>query len=382
MIESSIANHIEIVLPGNRLTVQDLGRRGSQRYGVSVSGSLDLQAAVIANRLVGNPVTSALLEATFGGVSIRFAQQTKVAVTGAEATARLDDFPISIWETSIIPKGGELSISMPSIGLYSYIAISGGINVPMVLGSRSTHVASGFGGINGKVLMAGDILPIGDESDGPSRPRAGTTAPDNLVFACADYSRPTRVIAGPQYDSFDNEARTTFFGTIFTVSNLTDRQGARLEGSPIRAIDGKHDIVSDPAYMGAIQIPTDGKPIVLLADRQPTGGYAKIASVISADLPAVTQKTPGSGIEFELIGIEDAQEIAREFRRSIFLQPLHSPDHVFASNIAVNGRLYNVELVYPKIVESQINDEGIVYTTIDKGSEMAATYEYLAATSD
>ena len=382
MNELSAAAHIEIVSPGNRLTVQDLGRRGSQRYGVSVSGALDLQAAVIANRLVGNPTASALLESTFGGVAIKFSRQMKVAVTGAEVNVDLDGFPMSTWETLMVPAGGELRISMPSRGLYSYIAVEWGIDVPMVLESRSTHVASGLGGLDGRALVAGDMLPVGEECEGQSRPRAGTTAPADLEPACTDDSRPIRVIEGPQHDAFDNEAKGTFFGTIFTVSNLTDRQGARLEGAEVRAIGGKHDIVSDPAYMGAVQVPADGQPIVLLADRQPTGGYAKIASVISADLPAVVQKTPGSKIEFELIGVEMAQELAQGFRRSILDQPLQEPEHIFVSNIAVNGETYNVELVHPKNVESQTIDEGIVYAKIGDGVETAATYENLTDTFD
>ena len=230
MSEMSTSARIEVVSPGNRLTVQDLGRRGSQRYGVSVSGVLDLQAAVIANRLVGNPATTALLEATFGGVSIRFEQQTKVAITGAEVAVDIDRFPIPIWETVIVPAGTELSVSIPTDGLYTYIAIEGGVDVPRVLGSRSTHVASGLGGIGGRALKEGDILPLGKELEGPERPRAGTTAPADLVPACTESARRIRVIKGPQCDVFDNDAIATFFGSTFTVSNLTDRQGARLDG--------------------------------------------------------------------------------------------------------------------------------------------------------
>ena len=377
MSEMSTSARIEVVSPGNRLTVQDLGRRGSQRYGVSVSGVLDLQAAVIANRLVGNPATTALLEATFGGVSIRFEQQTKVAITGAEVAVDIDRFPIPIWETVIVPAGTELSVSIPTDGLYTYIAIEDGIDVPRVLGSRSTHVASGLGGIGGRALKEGDILPLGKEQEGPERPRAGTTAPADLVPACVENARRIRVIKGPQYDVFDNDAILTFLRSTFTVSNLTDRQGARLDGSAVRAIGGKHDIVSDPAYMGAVQVPADGKPIVLLADRQPTGGYAKIASVISPDLPAVVQKPPGSEIGFELVEVEKAQEYASRFRRSIYEEVLREPERVFVSNFAVDGETYNVELVHPRNADDQGFDDGIVYAAIDGGSEMVATYECL-----
>ena len=366
---------IEIVSPGNRLTVQDLGRRGSQRFGVSVSGVLDLQAAVYANRLVGNPVTSAVLESTFGGTVVRFGQDTKVAVTGAEVDVEIDQFPMTNWETLIAPAGSEVGVSIPSAGLYTYIAVEGGIDVPEVLGSRSTHVASGIGGFQGRALSEGDELALGSEIESGSRPRAGTATALNFRPACRDEARRIRVMAGPQFDAFDDEAKATFFGSKFSVSNLTDRQGTRLEGAEVRAIGGKHDIVSDPAYMGAVQIPADGKPIILLADRQPTGGYAKIASVISADLPAVVQRTPGSEIGFELVDVSVAQGLAEELRRSIFDQPLREPERVHASTVTVDGESYNVELVHPQTTEFEEHDEGIVYVSIDGGAELAAKIE-------
>lgn len=371
----SAQRKIEIVSPGNRLTIQDLGRRGSQRYGVSVSGVLDLQAAVYANRLVGNPATSAVLESTFGGVVVRFVEDTKVAVTGAEADIEIDQFPMLNWETLIAPAGSELSVSIPSSGLYSYIAVEGGIDVPEVLGSRSTHVASGIGGFNGRALSEGDELVLSSETESESRPRAGTTVSPDMLPACKDEARRIRVIAGPQFDAFDDEAKATFFGSTFSVSNLTDRQGARLEGTAVPAIGGKHDIVSDPAYMGAVQIPADGKPIILLADRQPTGGYAKIASVFSADLPTVVQRTPGSEIGFELIDISIAQELAKDFRDSLYQQPLREPERVHVSKVAVDGETYNVELVLPNANEFNETDNGIVYATIDGGPELAAKIE-------
>ncbi len=371
----STRRKIEIVSPGNRLTVQDLGRRGSQRFGVSVSGVLDLQAAVYANRLVGNPISSAVLESTFGGALLQFDVDTKVAVTGADVDVAIDGFPITSWETLIAPAGSELSVAIPSKGLYSYVAVEGGIDVPEVLGSRSTHVASGIGGFQGRALSEGDELPLGVEMASESRPRAGTAVASDTPPACRDDARRIRVIAGPQFDAFDDDAKARFFGSTFSVSNLTDRQGARLEGAEVPAIGGKHDIVSDPAYMGAVQIPADGKPIILLADRQPTGGYAKIASVISADLPVVVQKTPSSQIGFELIDVSEAQELAADFRRSIFEHPLREPERVHATNVAVDGESYNVELVHPNETELGESEDGIVYATIDGGPELAAKIE-------
>lgn len=368
-------SHIEVLSPGNLLTVQDLGRRGSQRFGVSVSGVLDLQAAIMANRLVGNSTDSAMLEATFGGVSLTFDSETKIAVTGATADLYIDEFPMPIWETVIVPKGETLSVSIPTAGLYSYIAVAGGIEVANVLGSRSTHLGSGLGGYQGRALSQSDVLQIGEGSTGLSKPRAGTTAPVEMRRACDDNERLIRVMPGPQFDAFSEESKSTFFSSTFTISNLTNRQGARLEGPSVPAIDGKHDIVSDPAYMGAVQIPSDGKPIVLLADRQPTGGYAKIASVISADLPSVVQRPPGAEIGFELTNIESAQREARDFVQNLHEAQLVEPADIFVSNFEIAGKTYNVELVRPAHSELVDNASEIVYATFDAETELVVTVD-------
>ncbi len=366
--------HVEVLTPGSRLTIQDLGRRGSQRFGVSVSGVLDLQAAVVANRLVGNPATSAVFESTFGGTSLVFDADTKVAVTGADVAVDIDGFSVPVWETLIVPANAELIVSAPMAGLYAYIAFAGGLDIPSVLGSRSSHVASGIGGLDGRALTSGDALPIGEETDGNERPSAGTTRPDLVMQACHETGQRIRVTAGPQFDAFDDDSKSRFFASEFIVSNLTDRQGARLDGAEIPAIDGKHDIVSDPAYMGAVQVPADGKPIILLADRQPTGGYAKIASVISADLPCVVQKAPGSKIEFQLIDVEEAQQLARKFIQIIYAAPLQESSNIFTSRFEIDGETYNVQLVH----SSNAGDrDGIVYADFGDARQVVATVEVL-----
>ena len=366
--------HVEVLTPGSRLTIQDLGRRGSQRFGVSVSGVLDLQAAVVANRLVGNPATSAVFESTFGGTSLVFDADTKVAVTGADVAVDIDGFSVPVWETLIVPANAELIVSAPMAGLYAYIAFAGGLDIPSVLGSRSSHVASGIGGLDGRALTSGDALPIGEETDGNERPSAGTTRPDLVMQACHETGQRIRVTAGPQFDAFDDDSKSRFFASEFIVSNLTDRQGARLDGAEIPAIDGKHDIVSDPAYMGAVQVPADGKPIILLADRQPTGGYAKIASVISADLPCVVQKAPGSKIEFQLIDVEEAQLLARKFIQIIYAAPLQESSNIFTSRFEIDGETYNVQLVH----SSNAGDrDGIVYADFGDARQVVATVEVL-----
>lgn len=372
-------SNLEVLTAGSRLTIQDLGRRGSQRFGVSVSGVLDLQAAALANRLVGNPASSAVLESLFGGVSLVFDADTKIAVTGAEVTVDVDGRDLPIWETLIVPANAVLNISVPSRGLYAYVAVAGGLDIPPVLGSRSTHAASGIGGLDGRTLTSGDILPIGDEMDGNARPSAGTTCPDVMTPTCRETDQRIRVTAGPQFDAFDDDAKSSFLASNFTISNLTDRQGARLDGAQIPAIGGKHDIVSDPAYMGAVQVPADGKPIILLADRQPTGGYVKIASVISADLHSVVQKAPGSEIAFELIEVEQAQELAREFNNIILDAPLQEPSSTYSTHFEIAGETYNVHLARPTNVS---NGDEIVYVDFGDKTEIVATVEVLEESSD
>lgn len=372
-------SNVEVLTAGSRLTVQDLGRRGSQRFGVSVSGVLDLQAAVLANRLVGNPASSAVLESLFGGMSLAFDADTKLAVTGAEVTIDIDGHVLPIWETVIAPANAVLNISAPTSGLYAYVAVAGGLDLPSVLGSRSTHAASGIGGLDGRGLVSRDILPIGDETDGNARPSAGTSCPDIVVPACHDSDHRIRVTSGPQYDAFDDDAKSSFLTANFTISNLTDRQGARLDGAEIPAIGGKHDIVSDPAYMGAVQVPADGKPIILLADRQPTGGYIKIASVISADLPCVVQKTPASEIAFELIETERAQKLAREFNNIILDAPLQEPSNTYSTRFEIAGETYNVHLARPTNVS---NGDEIVYVDLGDKTEILTTVEVLEESGD
>lgn len=371
-------SNVEVLTTGSRLTIQDLGRRGSQRFGVSVSGVLDFQAAVLANRLVGNPTSSAVLESLFGGISLVFDADTKIAVTGAEVTVNVDGHALPIWETLIVPANAVLNISVPTAGLYAYVAVAGGLDIPSILGSRSTHAASGIGGLDGRALASGDILPIGDEADGMLRPSAGATSPDVIVPACRETDQRIRVTAGPQFDAFDDDAKSSFLASNFTINNLTDRQGARLDGAEIPAIGAKHDIVSDPAYMGAVQVPADGKPIILLADRQPTGGYAKIASVISADLPIVVQKVPGSEIGFELIEVEQAQELAREFNHIIRNAPLQDPANTYSTCFEIAGETYNVHLARPTNVS---NGDEIVYVDFGDKTEIVATVEVLEESS-
>ena len=329
--------HIEVVVAGPRTTVQDLGRRGSQRYGVSVSGALDLDAAIMGNRLVGNDLGAAVLECTFGGAELAFRNDATVAITGARADVSVSGVAMPMWSTLLAPAGSSLTIGAPVAGAHVYVAVAGGIAVDQVLRSRATHLGTKMGGFSGRALVAGDDLQYGDLSPESPKPLPGSTPPAKFDTSYVASKEPIRVVRGAQYDGFTADGVATFWGATFTVSAVSDRQGARLEGPQIEAEDGKHDIISEAAYLGAVQVPSDGQPIVLLADRQSTGGYAKIASVISADIGRMAQLPPGSELRFEEVSLETAQQMARDRYRQTQVDELTSADSFQVWRVTCNA---------------------------------------------
>lgn len=335
-------NYIEVVAAGPRTTVQDSGRRGAQRYGVSVSGVLDSDAAVLGNRLVGNDSRCAVLECTFGNVNLRFDSDAVVAVTGARADVGISGIPQPMWTTLLVPSDAGFEVGIPTEGSHVYVAVRGGIDAPEVLGSRSTHLGTKMGGLDGRVLAAGDSLPIGAVAKDGRAPLAGTTVPDGFDASYLASSAPIRVVPGAQYEVFGESVQSVFWESVFTVSAVSDRQGARLEGPQVSASDMRHDIVSEAAYFGAVQVPSDGQPIVLLADRQTTGGYAKIASVISADLGRMAQLAPGSEVRFEEVDVSVAQELGRTARRMVHDAPLREPGGAESVSLICNSVSYDV----------------------------------------
>ncbi len=335
---------------------------------------MDFASCVMANRLVGNPPGAAVLESTFGGASIEFPSPASVAVTGALVEIDLNGFPMPLGETLVVPEGSTLTLSHPSSGLYSYVAVGGGVGVPSVLGSRSTHIASGVGG---SALYVGDLLPIGDLNEASPIPLPGSRAPEESMILGNEGDSVIRATTGPQHNEFDVDANAAFFGATYTVSNLTDRQGARLGGEPISTIDGKHDIVSDPAYMGAVQIPADGQPIILLADRQTTGGYVKIASVIAADLPVVAQLQPGSILTFSEVDVAEAQELSRAYLDFVYNEPLTAPPNRFSFDGAVDRKPVTVELATPSSADALVEGDGILFASVNGAPDVAVAVERL-----
>ncbi|WP_316977439.1 5-oxoprolinase subunit C family protein [Shumkonia mesophila] len=292
-----------VVDPGPLATLQDLGRVGYQRFGVTVSGALDERALRLANRLAGNEAGEAAIEFTLaGGTYAVEAAACRIAVAGG-------DFPLSIngrragaYASHTLKRGDRLAIGRAQSGTRGYLAVAGGFDLPRVLGSRSTHVRSGLGGMDGQPLKAGSRLPLADAErfDGPDRWLKTSLWPKARDVV--------RVVLGPQDDLFTEEGKTTFLSSAYRILSQSDRMGYRFEGPPIRhAAD--YNIVSDGIAPGSVQVIGSGQPIIMLADRQTTGGYAKIATVISADLPVLAQCRPGNAVRFRAVGVEEAEDL-------------------------------------------------------------------------
>ena len=303
--------HLTVIKGGWLTTVQDLGRYGSQPFGVSVAGAMDFFSTIVANRLAGNPDYAAVLELTLKGPELQFGQDTVIALTGADLSPTINDRSIPMWESIVIQGGSRLKFGMPRTGSRAYLAIAGGIEVPLVLGSRSTHCASETGGLGGRPLKQGDLLCCGQPRQSVDRLIA-KRLPDSLI---PRYERSVaiRIIPGPQHNFFSEESLTTLTGSAYTVAPQSDRMGYRLAGPQI-VRSGSTQFISDGTTMGALQVPPDGQPILIMADRQTTGGYPKIAVVISADLPLAAQLAPGDTISFSPCTVAEAQAVLRQQR--------------------------------------------------------------------
>ncbi|MBT3994251.1 MAG: biotin-dependent carboxyltransferase [Chloroflexi bacterium] len=296
---------ILIVQPGPMTLVQDRGRFGFQQLGVSVSGAVDIDALDTANLLVGNDPNAACLEVMLGGLEIEFPNAIVIAVTGAESDVTIDGVPISLGVSYFVHAGARLELGMAINGLRTYIAVAGGIEIAQTLGSRSTHLASGIGGVDGRALVAGDVIDLGEPSDAVA---SGLLLEDDSQTLPGSEIN-VRIVLGPQDDEFSGNGIASLFNSTYTVSDQSNRQGLRLDGPVIESKSGRYDIVSDAVVNGSIQVPGDGKPIILLADRQTTGGYAKIATVATVDLPRLGQAGPGTKITFSAITVEESQEL-------------------------------------------------------------------------
>ncbi|GAB6087718.1 5-oxoprolinase subunit C family protein [Alkaliphilus crotonatoxidans] len=299
---------ITILKPGLLTTIQDQGRIGHQQYGVPQSGAMDLYSLELANLLVGNPRYEAGLELTLVGPAISFHDRRIFAITGADLDARLNGRPLRNYQSYMAQEGDVLEFTHALRGCRGYLAIQGGFAIESVMGSKSTYLRGGFGGYRGRALRSGDEIPLNSaQSQGEDWKRM---IPPSLI---PDYGNNVtlRVILGPEEEGFTAAGIETFLRGQYEVTSQSDRMGYRLMGPKIEHSNGA-DIISGGINMGAIQIPGEGNPIIMLADRQTTGGYTKIANVISVDLPYLAQLKPGDKISFKALTVEEAQKLFRE----------------------------------------------------------------------
>jgi biotin-dependent carboxylase-like uncharacterized protein len=301
----------QVLEPGFFTTVQDLGRYGYLKYGVPISGAMDSFSMVVANLLVVNNPNDACLEITLIGPELQALADTQIAVTGGKISAKINGKDVPMWRTLTVHKGDMVSLGKVESGCRSYLAIRGGINTPMVLGSRSTYVRGKFGGIEGRPLKTGDIIEV--FSVPPLE--ACFKMPENLMPHFTN-NFIVHVVLGPQVDMFTEKGIETFLSNLYKVTIESDRMGYRLEG-PIIEHRGKVDIVSDALLPGAVQVPKSGKPIIIMRDAQTTGGYTKIAVAITPDLDKLGQAKPNDNIRFLEITPREAHERLLEYRKNL-----------------------------------------------------------------
>ncbi|TFH33522.1 MAG: biotin-dependent carboxyltransferase family protein [Deltaproteobacteria bacterium] len=303
---------IIVLSPGFLTTVQDEGRRGYRAFGMPYAGAMDRYSLAAANLLAGNPPGAAALEMTLTGGSFRFEEAAYVALCGADMGAALEGAPAGNWAAFPAASGVTLSFGPAARGCRAYLAVRGGIEVPAVLGSRSTYTRAGVGGVGGRALVEGDILRIGPAPSAGPLP-ARRSLPGRLVPPPCGGEVRLRVLPGPQEEMFASDGIDTFYSSPYKVTDRNDRMGYRLEGPAVRHKGGA-DILTDALAPGAVQVPGDGMPIVMMADCQTAGGYAKIGTVIGADLRLLAQSRRGDAVHFLQCPEKEAVAALREER--------------------------------------------------------------------
>ena len=294
---------ITVLNPGLMTTVQDQGRIGYQQFGVSVSGVMDPRSAALANILVGNDEKEAVLECTMMGPHLQFNQANCIAITGGDLMPTLDGKPIPNYTAVKVEAGQVLKFTMPKSGCRAFIAFAGGLDIPEVMGSRSPYMTAKIGGVEGRKLAKDDV--IGFRAPKAELKNMNFRSMASEFVARKEYT--VRVVLGPQDDYFTDAGIQTFLSEVYSVTAEFDRMGCRLEGAVIQHKEGG-DIISDGIAFGAIQVPSSGQPIIMLGDRQTTGGYTKIANVISADFRILAQLKQGDKVRFEKVSVKAAQD--------------------------------------------------------------------------
>jgi antagonist of KipI len=307
--------------PGQLATVQDRGRSGHQHEGIPMAGAMDELALRVGNLLVGNDENAAALECTLVGPTFRFDEHMLIAVTGGDLGVTVDGTAIPLWRPVAVPAGATVSAAAAVRGCRGYLAIGGGIDVPPVLGSRSTYARASLGGFAGRALRRGDLLPIGAPSELSKRIDArlvGDGGPNRLVvsrWGASAWLVPfytstpvIRLLEGAHTRELTTESRERLFKEEFRVAAQSDRMGYRLEGPGLELVSPR-ELLSEAVAFGTVQLPPGGTPIVLMADRQTTGGYPRIGEVASVDLPLLAQLKAGDRVRFRPISLEEAQRL-------------------------------------------------------------------------
>lgn len=307
-----MSREIKVVSPGLLTTIQDKGRYGFQASGVQVSGVMDSIAAELANALVGNGPEAAVLECTFLGPELEFQADSLVAVTGGVPELLLDGQVIQPYKAIKVGQGQRLKVGTQKDGMRAYLAVAGGIAVQEAMGSRSTNLKLGIGGVDGRKLAAGDMLPVGEAAEAGLAMLQGSKLLRQMPIRQQSAGvKKIRAVLGPQDDYFSQEAINAFQEEVYTISNESDRMGYRLEGKAVEKVRNQ-DLITDGIVFGSVQIPPNGQPIIMLADHQTTGGYPKLATVATVDLPILAQSRPGDQLQFQLVSVQEAQQLLRQ----------------------------------------------------------------------
>ena len=320
-------------------TIQDLGRYGFQQYGIPISGAMDSYALRIGNRLLGNEENKAGIEISTPGLSLEVLNQTVITITGANFNPTINNSPASMWEALEVKKGDVISFNQTKSGCRSYLLVIGGIDVPIVLGSNSTYVRGKIGGLKGRPLKKADIINIGNPNQ-KLQDIIGKKVPANNLPAYHEENE-IRVILGPQDDYFTKNGLHTFLNYFYEITVNSDRMGYRLKGPKIESKNGS-DIITDGIPLGSIQVPNDGMPIIMLADHQTTGGYAKIATVISVDIDKLAQMKPGNKIKFIKVNLEEAYRLFYKREKNISNMYFIKKENIGSK--PANRRIFNVKL--------------------------------------
>ncbi|SFG56707.1 antagonist of KipI [Halobacillus alkaliphilus] len=320
---------LKVLKSGLLTTIQDMGRYGYQKYGVITSGAMDPEAHRIANLLVGNDQRAPTMEITLKGPVLEFQEDALIAVCGGKLSPMIDGETVGLWRPIYIKKGSELRFGNPKKGFRAYLSIAGGLDVASVMGSASTYLRAEIGGYQGRALDKGDTIDWGKPSESSKqtlkdlKEMAGSEPYQAMDwFVATEFSAPIqgectlKVMEGREFQLFTEESQSLFFEEAFQIDSQSDRMGYRLQGNKLK-LENQKDMISEAVTFGTIQVPAEGNPIILLADRQTTGGYPKIGQVATVDLPRIAQLKPGEQVNFQQISHKQAQYLLLEREKQI-----------------------------------------------------------------